>query len=316
MVDSMNAAQPPTGLDLFTAAYWVMFPPRSLRIPLRPSSAAGVRRRLVSTVFPGRRPIFPLGLTANLGSSLPLFPDAAYAAWAEPSVNPGLGDLLCPPTPWDRMIHRGLGRQRQPWRDRVAVACVRQWRQELEGTAVPWATPVKEYPQHVVGRAIHRVRGTADWVLVDDLLGRVALTYRDVAIEVHQHLQRLVARVPFHPHRLRPYIGVVAWHAAQRARDDEQTAAVQDRGAMEECAFLVARDTAERHDHAAWRDRLDEALAHLPAQERQIIELRVKDQLTWKDCGQVLGITPRGARKRWHVALGALRRALRTIMPA
>jgi DNA-directed RNA polymerase specialized sigma24 family protein len=55
---------------------------------------------------------------------------------------------------------------------------------------------------------------------------------------------------------------------------------------------------------------LSDGLAQLSAPHRQIIDLRVTEQLTWEECGEALGLSAVGAWKRWQSALSALRQIL------
>lgn len=56
-----------------------------------------------------------------------------------------------------------------------------------------------------------------------------------------------------------------------------------------------------------WLEGLDEALADLPATQRQAVELRVLDDLDYDGVAARLATTPAAARVRVHRALTALR---------
>ena len=59
-----------------------------------------------------------------------------------------------------------------------------------------------------------------------------------------------------------------------------------------------------------WLDGLDEALAELPATQREAIRLRVEDDLEYDRVAASLGTTPQAARVRVHRGLAALRNRL------
>src|SRR5215207_295764 len=59
-----------------------------------------------------------------------------------------------------------------------------------------------------------------------------------------------------------------------------------------------------------WLDGLDEALAELPAGQREAIRLRVEDDLAYDRVAESLGTTPQAARVRVHRGLATLRNRL------
>ena len=60
----------------------------------------------------------------------------------------------------------------------------------------------------------------------------------------------------------------------------------------------------------AWLDGVDEALASLPASQREAIRLRVVDDLAYDEIAVSLGTTPEAARVRVHRGLASLRNRL------
>ena len=63
----------------------------------------------------------------------------------------------------------------------------------------------------------------------------------------------------------------------------------------------------ETEPEEAWLDGLDEALAELPDGQRQAIQLRIVDDLTYEHVADSLGTTPEAARVRVHRGLTSLR---------
>ena len=60
------------------------------------------------------------------------------------------------------------------------------------------------------------------------------------------------------------------------------------------------------------RVRLDEALARLPEQDRQVLLLRHRDTLSFSELGRTFNLSETGARKLWARAIRALRQQLDT----
>lgn len=75
---------------------------------------------------------------------------------------------------------------------------------------------------------------------------------------------------------------------------------------------LATRDTAvEPEEH--WLDGLEEALVDLPDGQREAIQLRVLEDLTYEGVAGVLGTTPAAARVRVHRGLTTLRHRLQGV---
>ena len=62
-----------------------------------------------------------------------------------------------------------------------------------------------------------------------------------------------------------------------------------------------------------WLDGLEEALADLPEGQREAIELRVLEDLTYESVAGALGTTPASARVRVHRGLTTLRHRLQGV---
>lgn len=58
------------------------------------------------------------------------------------------------------------------------------------------------------------------------------------------------------------------------------------------------------------REELDAALAELPAEQREVVVLKLDAELTWQAIGHVLGISPNTAASRYRYALEKLRATL------
>jgi RNA polymerase sigma-70 factor, ECF subfamily len=119
-----------------------------------------------------------------------------------------------------------------------------------------------------------------------------------------------------------------AWLARARFRDDADGSAGPwlfgiarnvllesvRRGRLERAASerlgifeRLDRDPAETEPSEAWLDGLDEALASLPAGQREAIELRVLHDFDYDEVARALTTTPRAARVRVSRGLATLR---------
>jgi RNA polymerase sigma factor (sigma-70 family) len=126
-----------------------------------------------------------------------------------------------------------------------------------------------------------------------------------------------------------------AWYSRGRFRDQAEgsagpwlfgiarhvLAASVRRGALERAAStrlgileVVDRHIAELAPDSSWLDGLDEAvaaaLAELPQEQRQAVELRVVGDLAYAEIAGSLGTTPEAARVRVSRGLAALRKRL------
>lgn len=98
----------------------------------------------------------------------------------------------------------------------------------------------------------------------------------------------------------RPYLATALVHAAGRLgrrRAARSWLAVGDHAAAEV--------PDRRHD-----ERLDRALQDLPAEQRQVVALKIEADLTFAAIGAALDISPNTAASRWRLALDHLRRLL------
>ncbi len=72
-----------------------------------------------------------------------------------------------------------------------------------------------------------------------------------------------------------------------------------------------SQDAVQREDHA----RLHNALARLGELDRQVVELRNRDLLTFVEIGRRLSMSEEQARRTWARAIEKLRHALTPILP-
>jgi RNA polymerase sigma factor (sigma-70 family) len=80
-----------------------------------------------------------------------------------------------------------------------------------------------------------------------------------------------------------------------------------ERGAVERLGALLDRDDHEVVPSPVWLEGLDEAIAELPPDVRQALELRVVDELPYEDVARQMQTTAGTARVRVHRGLRALR---------
>jgi len=74
--------------------------------------------------------------------------------------------------------------------------------------------------------------------------------------------------------------------------------------------LLMDRNTEEPETDARWLTDVDQAVAALPSQQREAIELRVMADLSYEETAAALGCSPTAARIRVSRALSALRSAI------
>jgi RNA polymerase sigma-70 factor, ECF subfamily len=106
---------------------------------------------------------------------------------------------------------------------------------------------------------------------------------------------------------LTAYLFAALRHVAARSRERRQ----RDSLGMEiaaETARALCRGTAKNENPAA--ERLPRALAALPAEQREVISLKIAGELTFAQIGNVLGISQNTAASRYRYALDKLRAAL------
>lgn len=105
----------------------------------------------------------------------------------------------------------------------------------------------------------------------------------------------------------RPWLYAIARHvlvASVRTRTLERTA-TQRLGIL----FEIDR-TAAVEPEPVWLEGLDEAMAALDPELRRTLELRVVEQLGYREVAAATGVTPGAARVRVHRGLRALRARL------
>jgi len=105
---------------------------------------------------------------------------------------------------------------------------------------------------------------------------------------------------------LTSYVFAALRHAAVRCASRRARAGQALRAAAAEAAGQAKR--ADCGDPRA--DRLDEALRALPAEQREVIALKVDGELTFAEIGEVLGVSVNTAASRYRYALESLRRRL------
>jgi RNA polymerase sigma-70 factor (ECF subfamily) len=157
-------------------------------------------------------------------------------------------------------------------------------------------------PDHVVDGAYRELRATVER----------GLAFRTGSSDLAEDLTQDVFVDLLLAARCRPPANTRAWLArvAQRRVADTIGSAVRERAAR---ARLEASDRALKCSGEADHDTglaIEACLAHLPAQQRQIIVLRLQQGLSFAGCGVLLGMSEDAARMRFRRALPALRREL------
>jgi RNA polymerase sigma-70 factor (ECF subfamily) len=89
-----------------------------------------------------------------------------------------------------------------------------------------------------------------------------------------------------------------------------------ERSACERLGLAHELDRPPVEPDERWLDGLDEALADLPPEQREAVELRVVDDLAYAEIGEALSISPGSARVRVHRGLRALRTHFTNTMEA
>ena len=105
---------------------------------------------------------------------------------------------------------------------------------------------------------------------------------------------------------LTSYVFAALRHAAARCAARRARAGEALRAAAAEAAGQAGR--ADRGDPRA--DRLETALRALPAEQREVIALKLDGGLTFGQIGEVLGVMVNTAASRYRYALESLRRRL------
>jgi RNA polymerase sigma-70 factor (ECF subfamily) len=134
---------------------------------------------------------------------------------------------------------------------------------------------------------------------------------REITQDVFTYLWELPGRVDLERGSMRSYLAVVTHRRAvdevrrsERRQRVEATAARLEQQEGPETAVVSA---AAR----TWgRDRLSQALAQLPAEQRRAVSLAYYDGLTYRQVASVLGIPEGTAKSRLRLAMARLRNLL------
>ncbi|MBI2921751.1 MAG: RNA polymerase sigma factor [Planctomycetes bacterium] len=114
-------------------------------------------------------------------------------------------------------------------------------------------------------------------------------------------LRLLAGRVPL-PECPRPYLfRAVRNESVTFLRGRDRVVALADAEPM-----FVAPPEAEEGE----RERLEEALAELPAEQREVVVLRTWGDLTFEEVAELVGVAPNTAASRWRYGLEKLRARL------
>jgi RNA polymerase sigma-70 factor (ECF subfamily) len=89
-----------------------------------------------------------------------------------------------------------------------------------------------------------------------------------------------------------------------------------ERGACERLGLLHELDRPDVEPDERWLDGLDEALAELPPEQREALELRIVDDLDYAAVGAAQHVSPGAARVRVHRGLNALRHHIANALEA
>ena len=93
--------------------------------------------------------------------------------------------------------------------------------------------------------------------------------------------------------------------AARRAR----TPALSENAVNEAVALTAPRDESTSEYH----ERLDRAMSALPAEQRDVVALKIDGELSFAQIAQVLGVSPNTAASRYRYALEKLRTSLKEV---
>lgn len=100
--------------------------------------------------------------------------------------------------------------------------------------------------------------------------------------------------------------------ALDQARRESRRAAREEKsgGGLEEHTYMfdpAPGDDAER------RHEIEAALRHLPGEQREVLVLKIWNELTFEQIADTLGIPPNTAASRYRYALAALRKELKPV---
>ena len=168
----------------------------------------------------------------------------------------------------------------------------------LSGDAEAFAVLVDRYYDRYTRYAVHLVGNRED---AEEAL-------QDAFLRAYKHLGRYEERERFASWLLRIVVNQCRTAAARRRRR-EQTFPDVDPADLELAAGGDG-DGTERHD---LRDRLERALARLPADQREAVVLRYADDLSYEDMSMVTGAGVSALKMRVQRAFTRLRALLQEV---
>jgi len=92
-----------------------------------------------------------------------------------------------------------------------------------------------------------------------------------------------------------------------RRNDRRQAREERAEGGIEDAGIIFARLPGEGDER---RQEIETALARLPAEQREVLVLKIWQELTFEQIAETLGIPPNTAASRYRYALTALRKQL------
>ncbi|MEO1524925.1 MAG: sigma-70 family RNA polymerase sigma factor [Planctomycetota bacterium] len=104
------------------------------------------------------------------------------------------------------------------------------------------------------------------------------------------------------------------WHYVLRMVRNESLVILRSRGRWTSIGRLADRLVGRAADVVAQRDEsrhIWDALSNIPGRQREVVVLKIWEQMTFAEIGEVLDITPSTAASRYRYALEKLSRHLR-----
>ncbi|HKB56629.1 MAG TPA: sigma-70 family RNA polymerase sigma factor [Lacunisphaera sp.] len=100
--------------------------------------------------------------------------------------------------------------------------------------------------------------------------------------------------------------------ALDQARREARRVAREEKsgGGLEEHSFMF---DPQPGDDAERRQEIEAALQHLPVEQREVLVLKIWNELTFEQIAETLGIPPNTAASRYRYALAALRKELKPV---
>ena len=131
----------------------------------------------------------------------------------------------------------------------------------------------------------------------------------DVVQEAFVRYWRHQRQLPGDPQAL--LITSIRRAALDQARRDSRRAMREGKaGAGEECMSLFEPQPGEDKER---RQEIESAMQHLPAEQRDVLVLKIWSELTFEQIAETLGIPPNTAASRYRYALAALRKDLKPV---